>query len=87
MSNKSGARPGLKSGRSHEMTLIMPLKPGGAERLRKKLGPDKFPGGWALDRVGTVHDLRYVIFDNDTWLLLRALLMVIGTHTSTTLWR
>jgi hypothetical protein len=30
---------------------------------------DKFPGGWVLDRVGTVHDLRYVIFDNDTRLL------------------
>jgi hypothetical protein len=69
MSNQSGARPGLKSGRANEMTLIMPLKPGGAERLRKKLGPDKFPGGWALDRVGTVHDLWYVIFDNDTRLL------------------
>ena len=69
MSNQSDARPGLKSGRSNEMTLIMPLKLGGAERLRKKLGPNKFPGGWALDRVGTVHDLRYVIFDNDTRLL------------------
>jgi hypothetical protein len=69
MSNQSGARPGLVSGRSHEMTLIMPLKPGGAERLRKKLGPDKFPGGWALDRVGTVHDLRFAIIDNDTRLL------------------
>src|SRR5678815_2789195 len=62
-------RPGLKIGRSNEFTLIMPLKPGGAERLRKKMGPDKFPGGWALDRIGTVHDLRYLIFDNDTRLL------------------
>lgn len=69
MSSQSGVRPGLKSGRSNEMTLIMPLKPGGAERLREKLGPDKFPGSFALDRVGTVHDLRYVIFDNDTRLL------------------
>ena len=69
MSNQSGARPGLKSGRSNEMTLIMPLKPGGAERLRKKLGPGKFPGSWALDRVGTVHDLRYLVFDNDTRLI------------------
>jgi hypothetical protein len=69
MSNQSGSRPGLMAGRSHEMTLMMPLKPGGAERLRKKLGPGKFPGGWALDRVGTVHDLRFAIFDNDTRLL------------------
>ena len=71
MANKSGARPGLKSGRSNEFTLIMPLKPGGAERLRKKLGPDKFTeqNQSLMDRVGTVHDLRYLIFDNDTRLL------------------
>jgi hypothetical protein len=69
MSNQNDARPGLKSGRSNEMTLIMPLKPGGAERLRNKLGPGKFPGSWALDRVGTVHDLRYLVFDNDTRLI------------------
>jgi hypothetical protein len=31
------ARPGLKAGRSNEFTLILPLKPGGAERLRKKM--------------------------------------------------
>ena len=66
---QGNVRPGLKIGRSNEFTLIMPLKPGGAERLRKKMGPDKFPGGWALDRIGTVHDLRYLIFDNDTRLL------------------
>jgi hypothetical protein len=65
----SGTRPGLKAGRSNEFTLIMPLKPGGAERLRKKMGPDKFAGGWALDRLRTVHDLRFAIFDNDTRLL------------------
>jgi hypothetical protein len=69
MSNQNVSRPGLKAGRSNEFTLIMPLKPGGAERLRKKLGPDKFPGGWALDRLGTVHDLRFAIFDDDTRLL------------------
>jgi hypothetical protein len=66
---QGNVRPGLMIGRSNEFTLIMPLKPGGAERLRKKMGPDKFPGGWALDRIGTVHDLRYLIFDNDTRLL------------------
>ena len=30
-------RPGLKAGRSNEFTLILPLKPGGAERMRKKM--------------------------------------------------
>ena len=36
-------RPGLKSGRSNEFTLISALKPGGAERMRK-LMPDGFTG-------------------------------------------
>jgi hypothetical protein len=60
-------RPGLKSGRSNEFTLISALKPGGAERMRK-LMPDGFTGQRQknTDRIGTVHDLRFVIFDNDT---------------------
>jgi hypothetical protein len=67
---QGNVRPGLKAGRSNEFTLIMKLKPGGADRLRKKLG-SYFTGqnqGF-VDRVGTVHDLRFNIFDNDTRLL------------------
>ncbi|MGB7635706.1 MAG: hypothetical protein WBL68_18460, partial [Nitrososphaeraceae archaeon] len=55
-------RPGLKSGRSTEFTLILPLKPGGAERMRKK-------NFGSLPNLGTVHEARWVIFDNDTKLL------------------
>jgi hypothetical protein len=65
-------RPGLKAGRSNEFTLIMKLKPGGAERLRKKLASEsKFTGEnqGLIDRMGTVHDMRFAIFDNDTRLL------------------
>jgi hypothetical protein len=66
-------RPGLKAGRSNEFTLIAQLKPGGAERLRKKLASFRDTGGdqnqKLMDRMGTVHDMRYVIFDNDTRLL------------------
>lgn len=69
MSKESQAqtRPGLKAGRSSEFTIISALKPGGAERMRK-LMPDGFTGQRAknTDRIGTVHDLRFVIFDNDT---------------------
>lgn len=71
MSNPNAAqgnvRPGLKAGRSTEFTIISTLKPGGAERMRK-LMPDGFTGQRAknTDRIGTVHDLRFVIFDNDT---------------------
>ena len=76
MSNPDGAqasvRPGLKAGRSNEFTLIMKLKPGGADRLRKKLASSSDiarQNQGLMDRVGTVHDLRYLIFDNDTRLL------------------
>ena len=61
-------RPGLKAGRVNEFTLIFKLKPGGAERLRKKIASDaNFQSH--VDGVGTVHDLRFLIFDNDTRLL------------------
>jgi hypothetical protein len=60
-------RPGAKAGQSNEFTLISKLKPGGAERMRQLLA-----GGFTgerqknTDRIATVHDLRFVIFDNDT---------------------
>jgi hypothetical protein len=76
MSNSNVAqgkvRPGLKAGRSNEFTLINKLKPGGAERLRKKLASDSKFGSHNqvfADKIGTLHDLRFVIFDNDTRLL------------------
>ena len=61
------ARPGLSLGQAQEFTIISPLKPGGAQRMR-----DLFKGGFDAarkantDRIGTVHDLRFVIFDNDS---------------------
>ena len=70
--NQAESRPGLKAGRSNEFTLIMNLKPGGAERLRKKLASSSKFGNQNqvfADRIGTLHDLRFVIFDNDTRLL------------------
>ena len=72
MSNPNSAgdnvRPGLKAGRSNEFTLIFKLKPGGAERMRKKIASDpNFQSH--VDGVGTVHDLRFTTFDNDTRLL------------------
>ena len=61
------ARPGNKAGQSNEFTIICGMKPGGAERMRK-LFVDGFTGERKknTDRIATVHDLRFVIFDNDT---------------------
>jgi hypothetical protein len=60
-------RPGKRAGQSNEFTLISKLKPGGAERVRKLLA-DGFTGERKTntDRIATVHDLRFVVFDNDT---------------------
>jgi len=69
---QSNNRPGIKAGQSNEFTVIMNLKPGGAERLRNKLASSSKLGMQnqsILDRMGTVHDMRFCIFDNDTRLL------------------
>jgi hypothetical protein len=64
---KAVKRPGSRTGQSNEFTIICNVNPGGAERMRK-LFADGFTGERQknTDRIGTVHDLRFVIFDNDT---------------------
>ena len=65
--NTAGEK-GLKSGKVAELTVIAPLKDGGAERLKKIL---EIAGGnlEGATRVGTLHDLRFVIIDNDSRVL------------------
>src|SRR6202011_3358512 len=60
-------RPGARTGQASEFTLISKLKPGAADRVRALLA-DGFRGERQknTDRIATVHDLRFVIFDNDT---------------------
>jgi hypothetical protein len=60
------ARPGLRLGQVSEFTLILPLKPGGADRMRERMKTYMSGQSSFLDKIGTVHDLRFVIFDNDT---------------------
>lgn len=65
----SAGRIGLRCGKVSELTMIAPLAPGGAERLRALL--DVRNGEFRdTDRVGTVHDMRFVFLDNDTKMLL-----------------
>ena len=66
------ARPGAKAGQTSEFTLISKLKPGAAERVRALLA-DGFTGERQknTDRIATVHDLRFVIFDDDTRIMGR----------------
>jgi hypothetical protein len=51
------------------LTIIVPLAPGGAKRLRtflQLLGGNLSPGA---TKVGTLHDMRFVFFDHDTRML------------------
>jgi hypothetical protein len=65
---ESAGRAGSRLGKVSELTLIVPLAPGGAKRLRAFL---KLLGGNldGANEVGTVHDMRFVFLDNDTKML------------------
>ena len=59
---------GLTSGQAHEFAIILPLKPGGGQRMRERL-KDSTADTQLMDKMGTLHDLRFVLFDNDTRVL------------------
>jgi hypothetical protein len=64
----SAGRVGSRLGKISELTIVVPLAPGGAERTRAFL---KLLNG-NLDgarNVGSVHDMRFVFLDNDTRML------------------
>jgi hypothetical protein len=56
-------------GQVTELTFIAPLKPGGAAALRQVLGALQITPQSPLEKIGTVHFARWVIFDDDTRLL------------------
>ena len=65
---ESAGRVGARLGKISELTIIVPLIPGGAKRLRaflRLLGGNLNKG----DKVGSLHDMRFVFFDNDTRML------------------
>jgi hypothetical protein len=65
---ESAGRTGIRQGTVSELLFIAPFAPGGAERLRAllQLRDGSFDD---TDRVGTVHDMRFVFHDNDTKLI------------------
>ena len=65
---ESAGRTGIRQGKVSELLFIAPFAPGGAARLRAllQLRDGSFDD---TDRVGTVHDMRFVFLDNDTRLL------------------
>lgn len=67
---ESAGRIGARRGKVSELTTLLPIKPSAAKRMRaflELLHGDL--GNQGVDRVGTVHDMRFVFLDNDTKLL------------------
>jgi hypothetical protein len=65
---QNAGRIGARQGRVSEFTIFVSFEKGGAKRLRGllQLLDGNFLGA---DKVGTVHDMRFVFLDNDTKLL------------------
>ena len=62
---ESAGRTGVRQGKVSELTVIAPFAPGGAQRLRALLRA--LNGNFnEAEKVGTVHDMRFVFLDNDT---------------------
>ena len=65
--NESAGRIGLRQGQVSELTVYTPISPDGATRLRAALNLAGSSG--VVERVGTLHDLRFVFLENDTKML------------------
>jgi hypothetical protein len=66
---ESAGRTGARLGKVSELTIIVPLAPGGADRLRAFLKVLRGNLSQGANKVGTLHTMRFVFFDNDTRLL------------------
>jgi hypothetical protein len=65
---ESAGRIGARQGKVSELTAIIPLEAGGGKRIRGLL--DLLGGNFkGADLVGTLHDMRFVLLENDTKLL------------------
>ena len=72
----SSARPFKYHGNQGEFTLLAPLKPGGAERTREiqRGAEERFTAiSDALHGIGTLHNVRIALVDNDTRMLFAAI--------------
>jgi hypothetical protein len=66
---ESAGRTGVRLGKVSELTILVPFAPGGAARLRAflRLIGGNLSGG--AEKVGTLHDMRFVFLENDTKML------------------
>ena len=66
---ESAGRAGVRLGKISELTIVVPLAPGGAKRLRAFLHMIGGNLSSGASKVGTLHDMRFVFLDNDTRML------------------
>ncbi|MGW4942118.1 hypothetical protein ACWEOZ_11070 [Actinoplanes sp. NPDC004185] len=73
MAAEAAYQPGIQVGPTSEFSLFFHVKPGHGEALRESLrtlqaSPGYRPGDYDLP-IATIHEARFVPFDNDTRLL------------------
>ena len=61
--------PGKRIGKKGEISGIGKVAPGGAKLFRERLPQTQAEAGYWETRVGTVHDFRVTLIDNDTRIL------------------
>jgi hypothetical protein len=61
--------PGKRIGKKGEISGIGKVAPGGAKLFRERLAQIQAEAGYWETRVGTVHDFRVTLIDNDTRIL------------------
>ena len=66
LENALEAQEFQRKGQLHWATFIVPLVPGGADRLRQIFKERAGQNSDPVEKVDTIHELRWVIFDNDT---------------------
>lgn len=69
MTEASPNRAGARDGQQSELTVIVPLRDGGAQRLRTLLSGTTQADLNVFADVGTLHNMRWVFIDNDTSVL------------------
>ena len=66
IANALEAQEFQRKGQLRWATFIVPLVPGGADRLRQIFKERSAQSSDPVEKVDTIHELRWVIFDDDT---------------------
>lgn len=64
--------PGKRIGKRGEIHVIGRVAPGGAAIFRERIARFQAEAGYWESRIGTVHDFRILLFDDDTRILVSA---------------